>query len=243
MRTMIEIKDLSMILSDKKILEDINLKINQNEIISIVGHSGSGKSVLMKTVEGLLVPTSGSVFIDGKDLFRLSRKKKNAVRRKMAMLFQGSALLDSLDVFQNVALPLVEHTNLTEEEIRLKVQHCLELVDLKNIMEQMPSELSGGMKKRVALARAIILQPDFIIYDEPTTGLDPATAEGIVDLILFLYEKEKITPITITHDLNCLKTIKGRIVMLYEKRIIFDGYYEHFINSEDERIKKFRGRF
>jgi phospholipid/cholesterol/gamma-HCH transport system ATP-binding protein len=239
---MIEIKDISVKLSGKEILNNINLTLKTGEVLSIVGQSGSGKSVLMKTVEGLLVPESGNVFLDGMDIFKLSRKKKNKLRRKMAMLFQGSALLDSLNVFQNIALPLVEHSGLTKEEIRDKVEHCLDLVDLKGIMGHMPSELSGGMKKRVALARAIILQPEFIIYDEPTTGLDPATANEIIDLIIMLYKSEKITPIIITHDFNCLKKVESRIVMLQNKTIIFDGTYDQFINSNDERVVKFHGR-
>lgn len=240
---MIEIKNLYIHLAQKEILQDINLTIKQHEIISIVGQSGSGKSVLMKTVEGLFTPTSGSVYINGKDFFQLSRKQKSKMRRKLAMLFQGAALLDSLDVFQNVALPLIEHTDLSINKIHEKVKYCLKLVDLNNVMELMPAELSGGMKKRVALARAIIMQPDFIIYDEPTTGLDPSTADEIIDMMLMLYNREKITPIIITHDFNCLEKVQGRIVMLHQKRIIFDGTFKKFISSEDARIKKFRGRF
>ena len=239
---MIEIRDLSVTLSGNEILKNINLEIKKNEIFSLVGQSGSGKSVLMKTVEGLIMPSAGTVVVDGSNMFSIPRKKQNLLRRKMAMLFQGSALLDSLDVFQNVALPLIEHSKLTETEVREKVKHCLELVDLRGIMHTMPSELSGGMKKRVALARAIVLQPEFIIYDEPTTGLDPATADEIIELILILYKEENITPVIITHDFNCLQRLQGRIVMLHDKNIIFDGSYERFINSNNDKIKKFQGR-
>jgi len=239
---MIEIKDLSISLFEKEILQDINITIKQGEICTLVGQSGSGKSVLMKTVEGLFTPQKGNIIIDNYDINKISRKQKNVVRRSLAMLFQGSALLDSLDVFQNVALPLVEHSNLNKVELIKKVNDCLELVDLKHTLNKMPSQLSGGMKKRVALARAIILKPDYIIYDEPTTGLDLVTANEIIELIMMLFREQKITPIIITHDFNCINKVKGRIIMLHDKRIIFDGSYEQFRNSDDKVVKKFQGR-
>lgn len=239
---MIEIKELSLSLSEKEILQDINITIKQGEICTLVGQSGSGKSVLMKTVEGLFTPQKGNIIIDGYDINKISRKQKNKVRRSLAMLFQGSALLDSLDVFQNVALPLVEHLDLNNTELIKKVSDCLQLVDLKHTLHIMPSQLSGGMKKRVALARAIILQPDYIIYDEPTTGLDLVTANEIIELIMMLFKEQKITPIIITHDFNCINKVKGRIIMLHDKRIIFDGSFEQFRNSDDKVIKKFQGR-
>jgi phospholipid/cholesterol/gamma-HCH transport system ATP-binding protein len=239
---MIEIKELSLSLFEKEILQDINITIKQGEICTLVGQSGSGKSVLMKTVEGLFTPQKGSIMINDKDMNKISRKQKNKVRRSLAMLFQDSALLDSLNVFQNVALPLVEHSNIDQAELFKKVNDCLQLVDLKHTLHKMPSQLSGGMKKRVALARAIILQPDYIIYDEPTTGLDLVTANEIIELIMMLFQEQKITPIIITHDFNCINKIKGRIIMLHDKRIIFDGSYEQFRNSDDKVIKKFQGR-
>jgi len=239
---MIEIKELEVSLSGKEILNDINLNIKSGEICTIIGQSGSGKSVLMKTVEGLFMPSAGTVLIDGKDIFQLSVRKKNKVRRKLAMLFQGSALLDSLNVFQNVALPIIEHSSASKEEVVKKVRTSLEMVGLLDVMEKMPSELSGGMKKRAALARAIVLQPEYIIYDEPTTGLDPIIADEIIKLILKLFREQGITPIIITHDFNCINLIKGRIIMIFDKGIIFDGTYEEFRNSTDKRVRNFQGR-
>jgi len=239
---MIEIKNLTIILSGKEILHNLDFSIKRGEICTVIGRSGSGKSVLMKTVEGLITPADGTILIDGNDIFNISRKKKNIIRRKLAMLFQGSALLDSMNVFQNVALPLIEHSKLNKKEIFKRVDESLSLVGLDNIMDKMPSELSGGMKKRVALARAIILKPEYIIYDEPTTGLDPIIAEEIISLIMKLFNEQNITPIIITHDFNCINNVHGRIIMLHDKRIIFDGSYEQFRNSEDIRVMNFQGR-
>lgn len=238
---MIEIKDLTISFDGTSVLEGIDLKIHRHKITTIVGQSGSGKSVLMKTIEGLIIPESGKILIDEIDMFSLNRKKLKQARRKIAMLFQGAALLDSLNVFQNVALPLKEHTSLTDEEIFKAVDEKLNMVGLENIMEKMPSELSGGMKKRVALARATILKPDYIIYDEPTTGLDPIIAQEITNLILKLHEEYKITSIIITHDLNCIQKVQGNIIMIHNKKIIFDGSYQNFINADDKIIKDFIG--
>jgi len=236
---MIEIKDLTINFGDQVILKKINLNIPENQITIIVGQSGTGKSVLMKCIEGLLQPAEGSITIDDKNLSTLNKQQLNAVRKNMAMLFQGSALLDSLNVYQNVALPLIEHTDLSEDDILKEVTDKLELVGLKDILTKMPSELSGGMKKRVALARAIILQPKYIIYDEPTTGLDPIIADDISDLILKLHNQYDITSIIITHDLDCIRKIKGHIAMIHEKKIVFDGTFEDFINDDRKIIRDF----
>ncbi|MCF7793613.1 MAG: ATP-binding cassette domain-containing protein [Candidatus Cloacimonetes bacterium] len=210
-------------------------------ITTIVGESGCGKSVLMKAIEGLIVPTSGSIEIDGEKLLDQNRDGVKRIRKKMAMLFQGSALLDSLDVFQNVALPLKEHTQTSDDEIFEIVEEKLNLVGLENVMHKMPSELSGGMKKRVALARAIILQPDYIIYDEPTTGLDPIIASEITSLIMKLHNNYNITSIVITHDLDCIKNLKSNIAMINDKKIIFNGSFQEFMNSKNEHVRKFSG--
>jgi phospholipid/cholesterol/gamma-HCH transport system ATP-binding protein len=236
---MIEIKDLTIAFDDKTVLENINLNIKKGEITTIVGQSGCGKSVLMKTIEALITPKQGDVLIDGVELFSLSRRELNKVRRKVAMLFQGAALLDSLNVYQNVALPLKEHTQYSETEINKLVDEKLELVGLTGLHKKMPSELSGGMKKRVALARAIIMRPDYIIYDEPTTGLDPIIADEIIRLILKLHKNYEVTSIIITHDLSCLRKLQGNIAMIHDKKIVFDGKYEEFLNSNLEIIKKF----
>ena len=236
---MIEIKNLSISFGEQEILNNIDLKILENQITIVVGQSGTGKSVLMKCIEGLIEPVEGSIIIDEKDLFVLNKQQLNETRKKMAMLFQGSALLDSLNVYQNVALPLIEHTDLSEDEILKEVKEKLELVGLKNVLTKMPSELSGGMKKRVALARAIILKPKYIIYDEPTTGLDPIIADEISNLILKLQSQYDIASIIITHDMNCIRKIKGHIAMIHDKKIVFDGTFENFNNDERKIIREF----
>lgn len=236
---MIEIKNLTIRFGAKTILDEIDLNIKKGEITTIVGQSGCGKTVLMKAIEALIIPQQGEIFIDGIKLFSLSRKELNATRRKVAMLFQGAALLDSLNVFQNVALPLKEHTELSEEEIFNIVDEKLTLLGLDGLHDAMPAELSGGMKKRVALTRAIIMQPDYIIYDEPTTGLDPIIAEEIMQLILKLHHDYQVTSIIITHDLACVGRMQGNIAMIHDKKIIFDGKYSDFINSQLEIVKKF----
>ncbi|MBT5419279.1 MAG: ATP-binding cassette domain-containing protein, partial [Candidatus Cloacimonetes bacterium] len=236
---MIEIKNLSISFSDQEILKNINFTISENKITIIVGQSGTGKSVLMKCIEGLIEPDEGSIIIDEKNIYTLNKPELNEIRKKMAMLFQGSALLDSLNVYQNVALPLIEHTELSEAEILEEVTDKLELVGLKDVLTKMPSELSGGMKKRVALARAIILKPKYIIYDEPTTGLDPIIANEISNLILKLQDQYNIASVIITHDMDCIRKIKGHIMMIHEKKIVFDGTYSDFITDERKIIKGF----
>jgi len=236
---MIEIKNLSISFSDQEILKNINFTISENNITIIVGQSGTGKSVLMKCIEGLIEPDEGSIIIDEKNIYTLNKPELNETRKMMAMLFQGSALLDSLNVYQNVALPLIEHTELSEAEILEEVTDKLELVGLKDVLTKMPSELSGGMKKRVALARAIILKPKYIIYDEPTTGLDPIIANEISNLILKLQDQYNIASIIITHDMDCIRKIKGHIMMIHEKKIVFDGTYSDFITDERKIIKGF----
>ena len=236
---MIEIIGLTINFDGETVLENIDLDIRKNEITTIVGQSGCGKSVLMKTIEGLIIPETGTVLVDESNIFSLSRKELNSTRRKLAMLFQGAALLDSLNVYQNVALPLMEHSKLAEDKILALVTDKLKLLGLIDVLDKMPSELSGGMKKRVALARAIIMQPEYIIYDEPTTGLDPIIAVEIIELILKLHNNFSITSIIITHDLNCIRKIKGRIAMIHDKKIVFDGTYSDFINDNGVYIKKF----
>ncbi|MFC1898140.1 ABC transporter ATP-binding protein [Candidatus Cloacimonadota bacterium] len=236
---MIEIKDLTISFDDKTVLEKLNLNIAKGQITTIVGQSGCGKSVLMKAIEALIAPQSGELIIDGVNFFALSHRELNIARQKIAMLFQGAALLDSLNVYQNVALPLKEHTKLSDDEIFQLVDEKLKLVGLSGLHKEMPSELSGGMKKRVGLARAIIMQPDYIIYDEPTTGLDPIIAEEIIRLILKLHNNYEVTSIIITHDLSCIGKIQGNVAMIHDKKIVFDGNYKDFINSDLEIIKNF----
>lgn len=236
---MIEIKDLSVVLGERFILQDINMIIPEGKSTVIIGRSGSGKSVLIKTVEGLLLPEKGKILIDGINIHEVRGHELQKVRKLLAMLFQGAALFDSLNVFQNVALPLVEHTGKSLTEINDLVAEKLEMVGLKDVMQKMPSELSGGMRKRIALARAIILEPKYVIYDEPTTGLDPVSAAEIVDLILYLQRVCKISSIVITHDLDCIKRTGENIAMLHDTRLTFQGTYHEIMKAEKPEIISF----
>ncbi len=234
---MIDVRNLTVAYGGNVVLDNVNLQINPGQMTIIVGSSGCGKSVLMRTILGLKIPQKGEVILFGENMFLLNHAMQNEMRKKISMLFQSAALLDSMNVFQNVALPAVEHLKLSEDELSQLVQEKLKLVGLENILEKYPSELSGGMKKRVGLARAIILEPEYIIYDEPTTGLDPIIAGGITELIKKLDKRS--TSIIVTHDLKCIEKLAGRIVMLDDKKIIFDGSYEDFKNSKLEKIIKF----
>lgn len=239
---MIDIQNISIGFGNQLVLENIDLKIPKNEITVIVGRSGCGKSVLMKTIEGLIVPRTGKILIDGTNVFALNKNELFNLRKKISMVFQASALLDSLNVFQNIALPLVEHSKLSDTEIEVRVLDKLSQLGLKGAEKKMPAELSGGMKKRVALARALILKPDYIIYDEPTTGLDPIIAEEIIELILKLQNTFNLTSIIITHDLNCVNNLKGHLVLLEDKEIIFDGNYSEVSNANNDFMNKFLGK-
>ena len=237
---MIEIQNLTVSFEENIVLDDISCKINKNFLTTIIGKSGTGKSVLMKTVLGLIKPITGTIFID---TISVNEKNKNLLKerkRKMAMLFQSSALFDSMTVFQNVAFPLYEHKKLPFYEIKDKVIEVLNLVNLsEDILDLYPSDLSGGMRKRVALARAIIEEPEYLIYDEPTTGLDPVTAEEIIKLINRLHKKLAMTSIVITHDPECIKAITQRLIMLDSGKIIFDDEFSKFVECEHRSAKSF----
>ncbi|MEA1973693.1 MAG: ATP-binding cassette domain-containing protein [Candidatus Cloacimonadota bacterium] len=229
---MINISNLSVELEDSQILKNINFDISDSGFLTIVGKSGSGKSVLIKTIIGLIKSFAGKITIDGK--INHLHKDKN-----ISMLFQSSALLDSMNVFYNVALPLQEHTHLTNDQIKEKVISTLKFVGLHNIENKVPSQLSGGMKKRVALARAIIQEPKYIFFDEPTTGLDPIIAAEIINLIKSLQNKLGFSAIIITHDIRFLQKLSGQIIMLKDKRIIFNGNIDDFLSSQNHNIKFF----
>jgi phospholipid/cholesterol/gamma-HCH transport system ATP-binding protein len=217
----------------------INLSILEGEIISLLGGSGSGKSVLLKELIGLMKPDKGDILVLDNNVTQMNEEALIELREHIGMLFQGAALFDSLTVFENIAYPLREHLKLTEKEIQERVAEKLQVVGLGGIEEKMPDELSGGMKKRVGLARAIATEPEIILYDEPTTGLDPMTAQRINDLIIELQRKLGITTIVVTHDLHCVKTVSDRIAMLHEGKIVAVGTWEELVTSNIQVIQDF----
>lgn len=236
---MIEIRNLHKWFGGNHVLRGVDLTIQPGETVVVMGRSGCGKSVLLKHIMGIMVPDEGTVVIDGVDIFSLSPRELDEFRLKLGMLFQGAALFDSLTVRENVGFSLYEHTNLPEEVILKKVREKLKLVGLEGIEDKMPSELSGGMKKRVGLARAICYDPKIILYDEPTTGLDPIMADGINELILEMHEKLRVTSIAVTHDMKSAHKVGSRLAMLYEGKIIGVGTPEEIRNTEDPVIRQF----
>lgn len=237
----IEFRDVYKSFNGNKVHDGINLKIKEGEILSLIGGSGSGKSVLLKELIGLFKPDKGEIFVFGRDVVPLKEEELIVVRRQVSYLFQSSALFDSLTVYENIAYPLREHLGLKEVEIATKVADKLRLVGLEGIEDKMPSELSGGMKKRVALARAIAIEPKIILYDEPNTGLDPINTQRINELILRLRDLLGITSLVVTHDMQSVKMVTDRIAMLYNGRILTEGTWEDFESSDSKIVKDFMG--
>lgn len=236
---LIEILNLSKKFGDNVVLNDISLNVEKAENLVVFGQSGTGKSVLLKCFIGLLEPDEGKIFYDGQALLDLSLKELNEIRKKIGFLFQGAALYDSMSVRENLEFPLRKHFSYTEEELDQKVERTLKLVSLEEAIDKMPSELSGGMKKRIGLARAIITDPELMLYDEPTTGLDPVSSKEISKLILDLQKQLNMTSIVVTHDLICAKIIADRAIFLNEGKIIHDGKLENLEASEDPFLKNF----
>jgi len=236
---MIRIKDLHKSFGSKKVLNGINLEINDGETIAIIGRSGCGKSVLIKHIIGLLKPDDGYIEVDGKIVDELSEKELYELRKNFGFLFQGAALFDSLTVEENVGLALIENSSLRRDEIQKIVNEKLSLVNLTGINDMKPAELSGGMKKRVGLARALVTNPKYIFYDEPTTGLDPISSDSIDKLIYELSKKLKVTSIVVTHDMVSVREIADRVAMIHDGKIYFDGTFEAFVNSSDNVITDF----
>jgi phospholipid/cholesterol/gamma-HCH transport system ATP-binding protein len=236
---MIELIDLYKNFGDNQVLRGASLKIDRGESMVIIGCSGSGKSVIMKHIIGLLKPDKGKVLVDGIDIWSLSEKDLNRLRRRFGMLFQYAALFDSLTVAENVGFALTQQKKKSKEEIIRRVKDCLDLVGLPGVEDKKPNELSGGMKKRVGLARAIALQPEIILYDEPTTGLDPIMADAINNLIIEMREKLKVTSLAITHDMVSAYKIADRIAMLYQGKIIAVGTPGEIKNSKNQVVEQF----
>jgi len=237
---MIEIKNLHKSFNSHKVLNGVNLKIEKGTTLVVIGRSGCGKSVMLKHIVGILKPDAGEIFVDNLSIGNMNDKDLNTVRNKIGLVFQGGALFDSMTVGENVGFGMIEKTdNPDMKTIMTKAHESLKLVDLIGIESLMPAELSGGMKKRVSLARAICMRPEIILYDEPTTGVDPITADSINELIRSLHDKIKVTSIVVTHDMKSAYKIADRIAMMYQGRIIAEGSPEEIQNSTDPVVHQF----
>lgn len=236
---MIKIIDLKKSFNAKKVLDGVNLEIEQGKITVIIGRSGEGKSVLIKHIIGLLRPDSGRIFLDDLELTSMKERDFNEVRKRFGMLFQGAALFDSMTVAENVGFPLKEHTDLNAEDIMKIVIEKLRRVGMVDVEDMMPADLSGGMKKRVGLARAIVMDPEIVLFDEPTTGLDPIMSDSIANLVLDTQRALKTTYVLITHDITFTCKIADKIAMLHEGRIIEEGTVEEMKNNQNPILRQF----
>lgn len=235
----IELRDVHKSFGKHQVHKGINIKVPQGGITVILGPSGTGKSVLLKEMMGLLMPDKGEVIVDGVDITKASKVELVNIRKKFGMLFQNAALFDSMTVYENVAFPLREHTKLKEKQIKELVIEKLRLVGLKDVENKMPSELSGGMRKRVGLARAIVLEPKIILYDEPTTGLDPIMRDVVDDLIYSTQKKLNITSVVISHDIDSAFKIADYMAMIYDGKTILNDTKENFKNSDNPYVQQF----
>jgi phospholipid/cholesterol/gamma-HCH transport system ATP-binding protein len=241
-RTVVEVDHVSLAF-DTPVLDDVSFHALDGETVAIVGESGTGKSTILKLILRLLVPDRGQVRIDGEDITSLTFDEALVVRQKMGMVFQGAALFDSMTVFENIAYPLREHTQMDEDETEARVREKLEFVDLDadQVMEQFPAELSGGMRKRVGIARGMANNPEIMLYDEPTSGLDPLTTATITKLILKLQHELNVTSIVVSHDIRSVFRMASKVALLYDHRITFFGTPEEMSGSDDRYINDFLG--
>jgi phospholipid/cholesterol/gamma-HCH transport system ATP-binding protein len=235
----ISLQNLWKAFDGRQVLCDMSIDVDHGESLVIVGGSGTGKSVTLKHIIGLLKPDRGRVLVDGQDMTAMSEVELNQFRRRFGMAFQEGALFDSMSVFENIAFPLRRHTKMTEKEIRARVEECLEDVHLHGVEKKRPSELSGGMRRRVGFARAISLKPEILLFDEPTTGLDPVISDVIAELIEEMDVKLGVTTVTITHDMKVAFKIADRVAMLYKGKIIEQGTPEQFQESKNPIVRQF----
>lgn len=236
---MIEVRQLKKSFGSQLILAGVDLRIESSESAVIIGRSGGGKSVLLKHMIGLLRPDKGEVFVDGDRITCMNERQLLRVRRKFGMVFQGAALFDSMTVAENVAFGLRRHEPLTEAEVARRVAATLDLVDLPGTEKKKPAELSGGMRKRVGLARAIIYEPQIVLYDEPTTGLDPIVSDSIDQLIIRVRDQLKVTSVVVTHDMRSARRVGNHVFMLHEKKIYAHGAPEELFTSHDPIVRQF----
>jgi phospholipid/cholesterol/gamma-HCH transport system ATP-binding protein len=244
----IELQNLGVVFGRQAVLRDVSLSIPRGQTIAIIGESGCGKTVLLKTMIGLLHPSSGHVSFDGQRIDQLSDKELTAQRSRFGFLFQNAALFDSMSVAENIAFPLRENSQMPEDKIQQIVEQRLAQVGLPtSVLPKRPAQLSGGMRKRVGLARALAMSPEVLLYDEPTTGLDPIMSDVINELIIRTREQQKVTGVVVTHDMRTAQKVADRVVMLYplsrleprEPQIIFDGTPREIMNSKDKRVSQF----
>ncbi len=236
---MVEIKDLHKSFDELVVLDGVSLKVLGGQNMVVFGRSGTGKSVLLKCIIKLMLPESGTIIIENKDVLNLNRQELNELRKDIGFLFQGSALYDSMSVRENLEFPLVRNFNLEQDEINDRIHRVLEAVDLSDAVDKMPSELSGGMRKRIGLARSIITKPKLMLYDEPTTGLDPISSKEISTLIVDLQHAFKMTSIVVTHDVLCAKIIADCAIVLDGGHIVHEGTIKELLTAEDPFLKNF----
>ena len=236
---MIHLEGITMAFGERVVLDNVDLKVPRGKITVVMGGSGSGKSTTLKLIVGFIFPSQGQIWIDGQDVLKMTREQRLEVQKSIGMSFQYSALFDSMSVYENVAFPLREHTKLTEPEIRERVVAMLKRLDLPGTEDKMPSDLSGGMKKRVGVARAIMLQPKIMLFDEPESGLDPITTTSIGELIMEMRDSFHITCLVISHNLQNTRMIADKVCMLYKGKIIAEGTPAELDANPDPVLQQF----
>jgi phospholipid/cholesterol/gamma-HCH transport system ATP-binding protein len=237
--TVIELRDVAKSFGSNHVLNSVSMAIERGETVALLGASGSGKSVTLKTINRLIQPDSGEVEVLGVEITGMSETELIPIRRRTSYLFQGGALFDSMNVFDNVAFPIREHRSMAPDELRARVIELLEMVRLEDVDQLDPSELSGGMRKRVAVARALALEPEIMLYDEPTTGLDPVTSEAIAELIVDLGRGLEVTSVVVTHDIPLVVRVADRVIFLHDGEFIFSGSVAQARTEGPEPVRQF----
>ena len=235
----VQVEGLSKSFGKQTVLQEISLEVGRGETLSVLGRSGTGKSVLLKLIIGLHKPDSGSIRVNGEDVTKLKLKELNEVRKKVGFLFQQAALYDSLTIEENVGFPLRRHSSMSDEDSRKRVRELLASVGMEKDAHKLPGELSGGMQKRVGLARALALEPEIILFDEPTAGLDPITAAEIDDLILRLQKERHMTSVLVTHDIHSARAVSDRVALMRDGQVVIEGTFEDLQKSRDPFVMQF----